>query len=112
MTKNTDSGIKDASNIGTEAPAVATIPVSPAGREIAMLLALQKKEWQELRSTPGVVLKYINLQEPTSKRNVLLVAIGTMEDDIIGNNSTLDVSVNGMGIDAIVEQVISENGIK
>lgn len=112
MTKNTDSGIKDVSSIGEDAPAVAQIPISPAGQEIAMLLALQKKEWQELRSTSGVVLKYINLQEPTSKRKVLLIAIGTMEDDIIGNNATLDVFINGMGIDAIVEKVVSESGKK
>jgi len=50
-------------------------------------------------------LKYINLQEPTSKRKVLLVAIGTTEDDIVGNDATLDVFINGMSIDAIVEKV-------
>ena len=73
-----------------------------------MLIALQKKEWQELRSTTGVVLKYINLKEPTSGRNVLLVAFGTKEDDLIGNDATLDVLINGLSVDRIVEIVATQ----
>jgi len=102
-TKHSDNGIKDVSSIAS--PQATKWQISPAGQEIAMLIALQKREWQELRSTNGVVLKYINLQEPTSKRKVLLVAIGTTDDDIVGNDATLDVFVNGMSIDAIVERV-------
>jgi hypothetical protein len=108
-TKHSDSGIKDVSNIAS--PEATKWHISKAGQEIAMLIALQKREWQELRSTSGVVLKYINLQEPTSKRKVLLVAIGTMDDDIEGNNATLDVTINGLSIDAIVEKV-AENVVK
>lgn len=106
-TKHLGSGTKDANNIAI--PQVTEWQISKAGQEIAMLIALQKREWQELRSTNGVVLKYINLQEPTSKRNVLLVAIGTMDDDIEGNNATLDVTINGISIDAIVEKVAEIN---
>lgn len=102
-TKHSGNGIKDASSIA--GPEATKWHISQAGQEIAMLIALQKREWQELRSTSGVVLKYINLQEPTSKRKVLLVAIGTTEDDIVGNDATLDVFINGMSIDAIVEKV-------
>ena len=105
MIPNTSNGVPAANNTAT----VAEIhPPSPAAIEIAMLLALQKKEWQELRSTAGVILQYINLTEPTSGRNVLLIAIGTKEDDIVGNNATLDIEINAIGIDAIVESVVLE----
>jgi hypothetical protein len=62
-----------------------------------------------LRSTDGVILRYINLQEPTSKRKVLLIAIGTRDDDLVGNDATLDVFINGLSIDAIVEKVAEKN---
>lgn len=73
-----------------------------------MLLALQIKEWLFLRSTPGVIFQFINLREPTSGRGVLLIAIGTKDDDVTGNNATLDIEINGVGIDAIVEKVVLE----
>lgn len=99
MIKHTDNGRKDVKD-------TATVPgISSAAQEIAMLLSLQKREWQELRSVNGVVLKYINLQEPTTNHRVLLIAIGTCDDDILGNDATLDVFINGLGIDAIVERV-------
>lgn len=101
MTQPTNSGKKDAKDF---VPRRDT-NLSPAGQEIALLIALQKREWQELRSTNGVVLKYINLKEPTSGKNVLLVAFGTREDDIVGIDATLDVAINGKSIDSIVESV-------
>lgn len=105
MTKSTDNGIKDASNTGTMA---INPPISEAVRDISMLLALQIKEWLFLRSTPGVIFQFINLREPTSGRGVLLIAIGTKDDDVTGNNATLDIEINGVGIDAIVEKVVLE----
>jgi len=69
-----------------------------------MLLALQKKEWHELRSVSGVTLHYINMTVAENRR-VLLIAIGSEQDDISGIDATLDISINGIGIDAIVEKV-------
>jgi len=103
MTKNTGSGNKDAKDFAPRQDTKSGL--SPAGQEIAMLIALQKREWQQLRSEIGVVLKYINLKEPTSGRNVLLVAFGSREDDVIGDDATLNVWINGIGIDAIIESV-------
>lgn len=106
MTISTDNGENDVSNTGNE------LGISRTAQEIAMLLALQRKEWQELRKEPKIVLRYINIQEPKSKRKALMVVIGSGDDDIVGNNATLDVYINGLSIDAIVERVALENGKK
>lgn len=109
MTTDTNNGKNDVSNTGS----MSEIPgISRTAREIAMLLALQRKEWQELRREPGVVLRYINIQEPKSKRKALLIVVGSGDDDIIGNDATLDVYINGLSIDAIVERVALESGKK
>lgn len=100
MTKVLGNGTKDASNTK-----MAENQISDAGIQVAMLLALQSPEWQKLKNESGVVFKTINFQEPVSNRKVLLIAIGTQEDDITAIDETLDVFINGVSIDAIVEGV-------
>lgn len=102
MTLNIDSGEKDAKDF---VPRPDIKSVSEAGQQIAMLLSLQAKEWQELRSTSGVVLKVINFQEPTSGKKCLMIVFGSMHDDITGIDATLDVAINGMSVDDIVAEI-------
>jgi hypothetical protein len=109
MTKGIDNGKEDVKDI---APQLATrsnpIKISQAGKEIAMLLALQVQEWQELRATSGVNLKLINLQEPTSKKHMILIAIGSEDDEVTGIDETLDVAINGISVDEIVAEIARE----
>lgn len=102
MSRDTNSGKGGARDF---VPRQGTKSVSEAGQQIAMLLALQAREWQELRSTNGVVLKLINFQEPTSGKKVLLLAIGSEKDDVTGIDATLDVAINGAMVDDIVAEI-------
>lgn len=103
MTLDIGNGKKDASDFPPQ-PDTISKP-SPAGQEIAMLLSLQKGEWQELRSTSGVVFRLINTIEPISGRYALLILIGSQNDDVTGIDATLDVAINGVSVDEIVATI-------
>lgn len=103
MTPDTDSGKSGVSDF-VPRPATSSKP-SQAGQEIAMLLSLQKREWQELRSVSGIVFKYINSQEPISGRKVLLILVGSQSDDVTGIDATLDVAINGVSVDDLVAEI-------
>ena len=99
------SGADDANNTAS----ILDTKLSPAAEALIMTVALQKREWQDLRSTPGVVLRFDNYRDPSSGRNYLLVAFGTADDDVVGNDATGEILVNGMSMDDLLIQLIEKN---
>lgn len=102
ITPNSASGEGDVNNI---AP-VPDIKLSPAAEALIMTVALQKREWQDLRSTSGVVLRLDNYRDPSSGRSYLLVAFGTENDNLVGNDTTGEILLNGVNIDDLLVKII------
>lgn len=84
------------------------IKLTEAAKALIMTVALQKREWQDLRSTPGVVLRFDNFRDPSSGRSFLLVAFGTESDDVEGNDATGEILLNGLNIDDLLVDIIEE----
>lgn len=104
-TPDLPSGEGVVSNIAPE-PA---IKLSEAAKALIMTVALQKREWQDLRSTNGLVLRLDNFRDPFSGRSYLLVAFGTESDDLIGNDATGEIFLNGKNIDDILAEIVVED---
>lgn len=101
-TQDLPSGEGDVSNIAPEPDT----KLSKAAEALIMTVALQKREWQDLRSTSGVVLRLDNFRDPSSGRSYLLVAFGTDTDDLIGNDATGEITLNGVSIDDLLVKII------
>ena len=99
---NLPNGEGDVSNI-VPAP---DIKLSPAAEALIMTVALQKREWQDLRSTNGIILRLDNYRDPSSGRSFLLVAFGTEGDDLVGNDATGEILLNGVNIDDLLVKII------
>lgn len=107
-TQTTDNGIPDAK---TTPVSVDIGSLSEVAKALAMAVALQRTEWAELRSTPGIVIEYSNLREPSSGRSILIVAFGLLDGDVIGDYATGKITVNGIDVDEVVAQM-AESGNK
>ncbi len=108
MTRDTKTGEQDAKDTAKAPATKFSQPVA----EMTLALSLQRKEWQELRSTPGIVLRYVNLKDPikTKGHAVLCVMFGLVDGDVIGNNATGEIFINGMSVDELLPLVtMSEN---
>ena len=107
-TPNLPSGEGDANNIAS----VPDIKLSPAAEALIMTVALQKREWQDLRSTNGVVLRLDNYRDPSSGRSFLLVAFGTENDELTGDDATGEILLNGVNIDDLLVKIIESKSGK
>jgi hypothetical protein len=78
--------------------------LKPEVSDLTMALSLQRKEWQELRSTSGIILRFANLKDPikTKGHSILCVMIGLADGDVLGNNATGEIFINGMSVDELL----------
>jgi hypothetical protein len=70
-------------------------------------VALQRNEWAELQSVPGLTVRLDNYREPASGRFTLLVAFSSEADSFTGDDATGKIYVNGKDIDELLVQIIS-----
>lgn len=104
ITPDLQSGEGDVSNTAPEPD----IKLSKAAEALVMTVALQKREWQDLRSTNGVVLRLDNFRDANSGRSYLLVAFGTLDDDVVGDDATGVITLNGLNIDDLLPLIIEK----
>lgn len=102
---NTDSGEGDAKIIAEEPDT----KLSPAAEALVKTVALQRREWQDLRSTSGLILRLDNFRDPSSGRSYLLVAFGTESDDLSGNDATGEIFLNGKNIDELLLKIVEKS---
>lgn len=102
QTQPTDNGTQD---VRPTPEGAAINSLNEAALALAMALALQRTEWAELHSTPGIVIEYSNLREPNSGRSVLIVAFGLLDGDVIGDNATGKITVCGIDVDEVMAQM-------
>lgn len=104
-TPNTENGEEGVSNI-VPAPVIKS---NQAMESLIMTLALQRKEWRDLRSTNGIVLRMDSYRDPSNGRSYLLVAFGTDSDDVTGDDATGEIFINGKSVDDLLPDVVEKN---
>jgi hypothetical protein len=100
-TRNGTVGVKNT-------PQKQVTPLSQAATAFIMTVALQKSEWAELQSVPGLTVRLDNYRDPSSGRFMLLVAFGSDADNFTGNDATGKIFVNGTDIDELLVTLIEE----
>lgn len=103
-TKPTKSGGEDVKNM----PLKPDTPLSQAATAFVMTVALQRNEWVELQSVPGLMVRLDNYRDPASGRFMLLVAFGSDVDSFTGDDTTGKIFVNGKDVDELLVTLIEE----
>jgi hypothetical protein len=98
------NGVADAKNT----PLKQDITLSQAASAFIMTVALQRNEWAELQSVPGLTVRLDNYRDPPSGRMVLLVAFGSDADSFTGDDATGKIFVNGKDIDELLISLMEE----
>ena len=98
------NGTADAKNT----PPKSVTALSQAATAFVMTVALQRNEWAELQSIPGLTVRLDNYRDPSSGRYMLLVAFGSDVDSFTGNDATGKIFVNEKDVDELLIGLVEE----
>lgn len=82
--------------------------LNQAAKSLVTILALQRSEWTEMQSVPGLSVRLINFSDPNSGRQKLGVEFSVADFDLTCDDATGEIFLNGRNIDDIFPEVITQ----